>query len=143
MHLLVFIALGLGLLVPGGSVSYRSLVEPDLAKAFYSEGGKPYRNQRVHLHVPASRLLDECERTASVGVTKWVVFANKSVPIVASPTNVYLRKIRDRAERGDTLCIKGIVNTEPHGGKDRLALWLHTVKKADDKDVRKDKPKKR
>jgi hypothetical protein len=123
-------------LAAASPVSYRSIVDAADAKAFYAEGGKGRLHQRLHLHVPAATLL---ARADGVADTKWgrmLVLKNRSVPLLVSPGDVYFRKIRQRVESGDTVCVKGVVKPDPRGDVGRCVIYVHQLKKADDADAR-------
>jgi hypothetical protein len=117
------------LATPSG-VSYRSLTAPEEAREFFATGGRAWRFERVHIHLPASVLHAEPMKVVPTkNGGKCLLYRNRSVPLVVDPGNVYVRKIRQRTAHGDTICVKGTVNREPLGGKDRYALFVHTVKK--------------
>lgn len=120
------------------TLSYRNLTAREPSLAFYRSAGRSYKNQRVHVHAAAARLLGKPSRIVTSGTgAKLYVFENQSVPIVVSPHDVYFRKILERTKVGDRICVRGIVRTEPKGGKDRLALYAHTIKRAHDKPAKK------
>lgn len=116
-------------------VSYRSLVDPAAAKAFYADGGASRLHQRVHLHVPAERVLARPETVVDTRWGRMVVLRNRSVPLLVSPDDVYYRKIRQRVSSGDTVCVKGVVKPDPRGTPGRAVLYVHQLKKADDDDA--------
>jgi hypothetical protein len=111
-------------------VSYRSLTTKEKADAFYAEGGRRYRNRRVHLHVPASKLLGKGERVLRQRGGAVLLFDHRTVPLVVNPQSVYFRKMRQRARPGGNVCVKGCVLPDPRGGSGRLALWVNTLKRA-------------
>ncbi len=118
----------------GTTLSYRNLTSPESAQALYRSGGASNKAQRVHVHVPATRILAKPSRIAKtkLGQEVWIL-ENQSVPLVVAPDSVYFQKILARAEKGERVCIKGEIKDEPAGGKDRLALFVHQVKRAHDK----------
>ncbi|MBL8768445.1 MAG: hypothetical protein JNL94_13810 [Planctomycetes bacterium] len=124
-------------------VSYRSLVDPAAAKAFYADGGASRLHQRVHVHVPAERVLARAEAVVDTAWGRMLVIRNRSVPLLVSPGDVYFRKIRQRVVAGDTVCVKGVVKPDPRGQPGRSALYVHQLKKADDADASPPSKKKR
>lgn len=120
-------------LLGGRSLSYRNLTHEETSREFYRSAAQDYEGKRVHVHVPAHRILGVPKRTAPgrAGGTLYV-FENQSVPLVVDPRSVYYRKIVERVRKGERVCVKGEVKKEPKGGKDRLALWVHSVKRAHD-----------
>ncbi|MBK6939962.1 MAG: hypothetical protein IPH13_07120 [Planctomycetes bacterium] len=116
-------------------VSYRSIVDPAAAKAFYADGGASRLHQRVHLHVPAERVLARAETVVDTAWGRMVVLRNRSVPLLVAPGDVYFRKIRQRVNSGDTVCVKGVVKPDPRGTPGRTVLYVHQLKKADDDDA--------
>ena len=132
MLCLTVTALLLALAAPAPSeVSYRSLTKPQDEAAFYKSGGRSHRNRRVHLHVPAARLHAKPKqilRTSKGG--RLFLFANRSVPLVVFPQNIYFRKILQRTGPGDRICVKGTVRSEPLGGEGRYSIFVKTLKKA-------------
>jgi hypothetical protein len=113
-------------------VSYRSLVDPAAAKAFYADGGIHRLHQRVHVHVPAERVLARSDAVVDTAWGRMLVLRNRSVPLLVSPGDVYFRKIRQRVDAGDTVCVKGVVKPDPRGLAGRAVLYVHQLKKADD-----------
>lgn len=111
-------------------VSYRSLTKKEEEAAFYADGGRRFRNKRVHLHVPAARFLAKPTPVQTKDGRRILVLKNKSVPLVVSPRNVYVRKIRDRVDGSDRVCVKGTILPHPDGEPGKYALWVHSVKKA-------------
>lgn len=111
-------------------VSYRSLTAKKKADAFYADGGRRYRNRRVHIHVPAARLLGTGEKVSRPRGGSVLLFAHRTVPVVVNPKSVYFRKMRQRARRGGNVCVKGCVRSDPRGGSGRLAIWVDTLKRA-------------
>ncbi len=133
---LLLLVLFVSLSAPAGAgVSYRSLTREKEAAEFYRSGGRAFLNQRVHLHVPASCFHKKPSRTVpSKGGGHYHVYENRTVPLIVSPRNIYLRKIVQRAGQGDLVCVKGIVRSEPLSGKGRFAVFVTTLKKAPAKD---------
>lgn len=114
---------------PAG-VSYRRL-KGDKETAFYQSGGRTHRNQRVHLHVQAQRLLGKPEKIIPLRRGgRLLRFKNRSVPLLLSPRNIYFRKILQRAKPGSTLCVKGTVRAAPMASPGDLALYVKVVKTA-------------
>ncbi len=109
-------------------VSYRSLTRKERAERFFRRAGEGYRGMRVHLHLPARAVLAKPERVRTRRGLLFL-FPYRTVPLVFSPRSVYLRKIRQRARRGERVCVKGTVRDDPRD-PGRRALWVHTVKKA-------------
>ncbi len=112
-------------------VSYTKLTDPTVERAFYAACGKHHLGDRVHLHVTANTLLagpDEEVRTPRGG--KLALYRNKTVPLVVDPGSVYLRKILQRSDSGDHVCVKGDVRKDPSAGGERCAVFVHTLKKA-------------
>ncbi len=139
----VLVALSfLFLSLPGFSgVSYSKLTDPAIERAFYASQGKDHRGDRVHLHVKASTLLGDPEsevKTPRGG--RLLRFRNKSVPLIVAPGNTYYRKILQRTDRGDRICVKGEVRADPGAAGDRLAIWVHTLKTAPASSKAKSKP---
>jgi len=114
------------------SVSYLNLTDKRDAREFFASGGKTHRFDRVHLHLSASVVHARPMKVIrNRRGHKRYLFRNRSVPLVVQPGNVYVRKIRQRTRPGDSICVKGTVNREPQGGKDRYALFVHSVKKTE------------
>ena len=111
--------------------SYLSLKKKEDETAFYRCGGRSHRNRRVHLHVPASVIRKKPQkiRTSRSG-GRVLLFANRSVPLVIRPKNIYFRKILQRAKSSDQICVKGTVGAEPLAGPGRHAIFVKTLKKA-------------
>ncbi|MFG0319346.1 MAG: hypothetical protein ACF8XB_18900, partial [Planctomycetota bacterium JB042] len=97
-------------------VSYRSLTSKEKERAFYAEGGRRWKHRRVHLHVPAARLLAKAEKVKRRRGGTVLVFDNRTVPLVVNPKSVYFRKMLQRARRGGHVCVKGTVLDDPRGG---------------------------
>lgn len=122
-----------GMAAGGKSLSYRNLSRDDLAREFYREAASGWEGKLVHLHVPAKRVLGTPTRIVpNPRGGKLYVFENQSVPLVVDSGSIYYRKILDRVTLTERVCVKGVVKKEPAGGKDRLALWIHTLKRGHD-----------
>lgn len=134
MPVLVSLLLVLLAAIPGGkALSYRSLTREDAARDFYREAGSGWKGKLVHVHVPAKRILGSPSRLVPKrGGGHLHVYENQSVPLVVDPDSIYFKKIRDRVIAGDRVCVKGEVKPEPTGGKNRLALWVHKLKRGHD-----------
>lgn len=111
-------------------VSYRSLTAEKKEEAFYADGGRRWTNRRVHVHVPAAKLLAKGERVKLPRGGVVLLFEHRTVPVVVNPKSVYFRKMLQRAKRGGDVCVKGTVLADPRGGSGRRALWAHTLKRA-------------
>ncbi|MFH0946119.1 MAG: hypothetical protein V2A76_13045 [Planctomycetota bacterium] len=111
--------------------SYRSLTKKEDETAFYRSGGRSHQNRRVHLHVPARTIHGKPQKilTSRTG-GRVLLFANRSVPLVIHPQNIYFRKILQRTSGSDQICVKGTVGAEPMGGPGRYAIFVQTLKKA-------------
>lgn len=122
------------LLFPGlqaaADVSYRSLTTRKKANAFYADGGRKFRNRRIHIHAPASTVLAKGEVIHTRTGTRLLRFQNRNVPLLVRPRNVYLRKVRQRTSRDDRVCLKGTVRECPLQGAGQSVLFVHTLKKA-------------
>ncbi len=113
-----------------GDVSYRSLTKKEEESAFYTDGGRRFLGKRVHLHVPAARFLAKATAVQTKDGRRVLVLKNKNIPLVVHPRNVYVRKVRDRVDGSDRVCVKGTVLPHPSGEPGRYALWVNTAKKA-------------
>jgi hypothetical protein len=132
--------LALAALFPGSqSLSYRNLTGQEESRAFFRNAAHGYDGKLVHVHVSAKRIHGDPARIARTSKGARVfVFENQSVPLVIHPTSTYYRKILERTAPSERVCVKGEIRAEPVGGKDRLALWVHSVKRAhDEKNVKK------
>jgi len=132
-RLVLFMSLATALLAAtpaSGDVSFRSLTKKDDAARFYARGGRGFEGRRIHIHVPANNVLAKGTSVRRPKGGRVVRFENRSVPLVVNPKNVYFRKILQRAKAGQNVCIKGTVRRDPAGGGGRLALWIHTIKRA-------------
>lgn len=118
------------LVLIASSISYRDLTTPSKLKAFYDCGGRSHSGDRVHLHVPAARLLAAPKIAETPAGQRLLVFKNETVPLLVAPGSVYYRKLKDRVDPGDRVCVKGKVSQQPLAGKGRCAIFVHTLKKA-------------
>ncbi|MHC4945183.1 MAG: hypothetical protein ACYTG7_19375 [Planctomycetota bacterium] len=126
------VLLCLGLESPGQELTYRRITMKEKLKKFYKTGGKAYHGKRVHILLSA----EVFRRPHKVIVPKKGAilhcFPNKTVPVLISPKNLYLKRLKRKLawqkDKIKIVSVFGKIVRPDWDLKGRYHLYIYKIK---------------
>jgi hypothetical protein len=106
------------------------VVDPAVRLAFYRSGGRHLLGRKIHLHVESAVLLRDPRVVPSKHDGDFLVFENRTVPIVVETRNRYWKQVARHLEDAAEFCLRGTLHvpeTDPHR---RAHLFVKSIKRA-------------
>ena len=107
------------------------VVRPEVRRAFYRSGGRHLIGRKIHLHVEARVLRRKPElRPAPRNGGDYLVFRNRTVPVVIHSKNPFWRQVRRHLNDADEFCLRGTLRIPEEDLRRRAHLFVTRVKRA-------------
>lgn len=106
------------------------IVRPEVRQAFYRSGGRLLVGRKVHLHLEASVLRRTPTVLPTAGESVYLVFENRSVPVIIHSGSPYWRQVQRHLVRTKEFCLKGVLKIPEHDKRRRVHLVVTKIVRA-------------
>ena len=105
------------------------IVLPEVRRAFYRSGGKYLIGKKVYLRVEASVLRREARRVGRAGGGRYLIFENRTVPLVIRERGPYWRQVSRHLDGASWFSVRGRLRVPKHDPRGRVHLYVESVKR--------------
>jgi hypothetical protein len=132
----LFAALPITCQVSDRELGYRRITMKDRIKKFYHSCGKTHLDKKVHILIPAAVFRKDPQVIRRPGGVLWKVYENKTVPVIVSPANLYLKRLdkafqkekKRKKKKIATVSVLGKVIQPTWDLKGRCFIMVHKIK---------------